>query len=208
MRYVYFHGFASGPSSRKAASFAAALREANIDLTVPDLSGGDFSGLTITGQLRLVGELLADEPCRVVGSSMGGYLAALYAAAHPEVDRLVLLAPAFGLADRWPQMLGNDGFREWREKGWMNVHHHGLGMILPVHFGLYVDASEHSQYPAVDQRALIFHGIHDDVVPVENSRAFAAANAAAKLVELDSDHELLDPLNGIVRDALDFLCAP
>ena len=31
---------------------------------------------------------------------MGGYLAALYASRHPEIDRMVLLAPAFGFGTR------------------------------------------------------------------------------------------------------------
>ncbi len=208
MRYVYLHGFASGPTSRKARAFVAALQSAQIDLAVPDLSGGDFSRLTITGQLARIVELLGGEPCRLIGSSMGGYLASLYASAHSEVDRLVLLAPAFGLVERWPDLLGRDAFSEWHQKGWMDVHHHGIGKMLPLHFGLFVDAAMHPPYPGVVQESLIFHGVHDDVVPVENSRAFAAANSATRLVELDSDHELLGPLDVIVRDSLDFLCGP
>ena len=47
---------------------------------------------------RAVGE----QPAILIGSSLGGYLAALYAARHPaQIERLVLLAPAFQFPRRW-----------------------------------------------------------------------------------------------------------
>ena len=50
-----------------------------------------------TTAVSRTGEKLAKgEPLVLMGSSLGGYLAALYAARHPSsVDRLILLAPAF-----------------------------------------------------------------------------------------------------------------
>src|SRR5579872_1082450 len=107
MRFIYLHGFASGPRSRKAQSFREALANRNIDLEIPDLAEGDFEHLTISRQLEVIGKTLDGSACRLVGSSMGGYLASLYAAAHPEVERLVLLAPAFGFAKRWSEMEGS-----------------------------------------------------------------------------------------------------
>ena len=208
MRFVYLHGFASGPSSRKARAFAEAFAGCGCQVEVPDLAAGDFAHLTITGQLEVLEALLGGQPCRLVGSSMGGYLAALYAAGHPEVERLVLLAPAFGLSARWPLFLGPRAFAEWREKGLIDVQHYGMGVKTPIHFDLVVDSLKHPPYPVVRQPTLIFHGTHDDVVPVQNSRSVAAGNAAARLVELDSDHELLGPLGAIVRESRDFLLAP
>jgi uncharacterized protein len=52
---------------------------------------------------------------------------------------------------------------------------------------------------------LIFHGLHDDVAPIESSRVFAASHPNVRLVELDSGHELLDVLDGIVAEAIAFL---
>jgi len=57
---------------------------------------GRFEALTISGQLQ--GDRAGRRRSSVIlmGSSLGGYLAALYASRHPDqVERLVLLAPAF-----------------------------------------------------------------------------------------------------------------
>ena len=106
MRYLYLHGFASGPQSRKAQFFRDKLASVGVSLEIPALDQGDFEHLTITNQLDLVTRLLDHQPAVLLGSSMGGYLAALYASTHPEIDRMVLLAPAFGFGNRWAETFG------------------------------------------------------------------------------------------------------
>src|SRR5271165_3951453 len=106
MRIVYIHGFASSPQSRKAEHFRTALAARGIAIEVPAMDQDDFEHLTISGQLALLENTIDGQPVRLAGSSMGGYLASLYASAHPEVSRLVLLAPAFGLARHWRQKIG------------------------------------------------------------------------------------------------------
>jgi len=93
-RVVYLHGFASSPSSTKARYFREKLEAAGAVVDVPDLAEGDFQHLTITGQMRVLERVAGGRPVSLIGSSMGGYLAALYAARHTEVERLALLAPA------------------------------------------------------------------------------------------------------------------
>lgn len=188
MRFLYLHGFASSPQSRKAQAFQSALPA----LEIPALDGGDFEHLTISGQLAVIENALRGEPARLIGSSMGGYLAALYAAAHPEISRLVLLAPAFGFAPRWKEKISI-------------VFHYGTGTMRSVHQGLIEDALRYPPIPDFKQPAITFHGLHDEVVPIEHSRNFAASHPNARLVELESDHELLDVLNEIVAEALPFL---
>jgi uncharacterized protein len=195
MRFLYLHGFASSPQSRKAQAFQAAFDRLGIPLAIPALDGGDFEHLTISGQLSLIEETLGGEPVRLIGSSMGGYLAALYAAAHPEVSRLVLLAPAFAFAPRWQ--------RENRES--FDVFHYADRTVRRVHYGLVEDALQYPSIPDFKQPAVIFHGLHDDVVPVECSRNFVATHANAQLIELESGHELLDVLERIVTEAVPFL---
>jgi pimeloyl-ACP methyl ester carboxylesterase len=103
---LYLHGFASGPASGKAQWFRRAFIERGVDLEIPDLVEGDFENLTISGQLAVIERVAQGEAISLIGSSMGGYLAALYALRHPEVKRLVLLAPAFHFPQRWPEELG------------------------------------------------------------------------------------------------------
>jgi len=207
MRFVYFHGFASGPRSRKAQAFHVALAGRDIPLEIPDLAQGDFEHLTISRQLRVVEDLLQDAPCRLVGSSMGGYLASLYAASHPEVDRLVLLAPAFGLATRWRQMQGEKAVERWRKTGWLDVFHYGDKTTRRVHYGLLEDVAAFPGFPDFLQPALIFHGVNDTVVPVDLSRGFAESHPNAILREMESDHELLNVLEDIAGEAVPWLTA-
>jgi pimeloyl-ACP methyl ester carboxylesterase len=208
MRYIYLHGFASGPSSTKADVFREALAKRGAALEVPELDGGDFAHLTISGQLGIVERIAGGNPCRLVGSSMGGYLAALYTSLHPEVDRLVLLAPAFALVERWPVVLGEERFDRWRREGWIEVHHYGTGRMERLHNGLYEDAMRFPPFPAFPQPTLVFHGVHDDVVPVHLSREFVSVTPNARLLEMDSDHQLVAPLEDIVASAMPFLTAP
>jgi pimeloyl-ACP methyl ester carboxylesterase len=205
MRHIYLHGFASGPQSRKAQVFREALSSSGIDLAIPSLDEGDFEHLTLSGQLGVIEKALDGAPCRLIGSSMGGYLAALYAAAHPEVDRLVLLAPAFGFQTRWREIHGEEAIEHWRDTGWLPVYHYGAKEVRRVHFGLYEDAGRFPAYPAFRQPARIFHGVKDTVVPISFSRTFAASHPNARLTQLDSDHELLDALEGIVQESIPFL---
>jgi pimeloyl-ACP methyl ester carboxylesterase len=205
MRFVYCHGFASGPQSRKAQALREAFVKCGIELEIPGLDGGDFERLTIGGQLRRVEESLAGAPCRLIGSSMGGYLAGLYAAAHPEAERLVLLAPAFGFAKRWREMQSPEAIARWRDTGWLEVFHYGAKAQRRVHFGLLEDAASFPGFPDFRQDALIFHGVDDSVVPIGFSREFVASHPNARLREMDSDHELLSVLDAITAESVPFL---
>lgn len=199
--FVYIHGFASSPRSRKADAFRHALTARGVALATPAMDQGDFVHLTISGQLALLESTFAGKAVRLIGSSMGGYLAALYASAHPEVEKLVLLAPAFGFAPRWDQKIGNAKPADFE------VFHYGEQRMRRVHYGLIEDALQFPEAADFAQPAWIFHGIHDDTVPIEYSRRFAAAHPNARLTELDSDHELLNVLDQIVDDAAPFLLA-
>ena len=96
--FVYLHGFASSPSSNKARVFKQKFEDIGQDLWVPDLEGGDFKHLTVSGQIEIVEKLLDRHPDSsfvLVGSSMGGYLAALIAQRRPQVSGLYLMCPGF-----------------------------------------------------------------------------------------------------------------
>jgi pimeloyl-ACP methyl ester carboxylesterase len=205
MRYLYLHGFASGPLSRKAQFFREKLASIDIPLQIPALDQGDFEHLTITGQLDFITRLLDNEPVVLIGSSMGGYLAALYASQHPEVDRMVLLAPAFDFGARWAETFGADKVAEWRTLGHAEVYHYATKDMRRLSVDLLHDSSRHPGYPACAQPALIFHGIHDPVVPLAASRTWALANGQARIVPLESGHELLDVLDIIWQVTARFL---
>jgi pimeloyl-ACP methyl ester carboxylesterase len=199
LKFLYLHGFASGPGSRKALAFREKLNSRGVDLLVPALDGSDFAHLTITGQLKIMEGVLKNQPAHLIGSSMGSYLAALYASLHPEIGKLILMAPAFRFAQRWRAKLppGED----------FEVFHYGEKTMRRVHYGLIEDSLRYPGVPDFRQPALIFHGKADDVVPIDYSRAFAATHPNAELIEMDSDHELLNVLDEITSRAPDFLLA-
>ncbi|HWB85626.1 MAG TPA: YqiA/YcfP family alpha/beta fold hydrolase [Bryobacteraceae bacterium] len=192
---VYLHGFASGPSSSKARYFRELLVSAGASVTVPDLAEGDFEHLTLSRQLSVIERAAGHQPVSLIGSSMGGYLAALYAARHPEVRRLVLLAPAFGFAARWPEALGAEAVERWRSTGTMEVFHYGENRARQLSYALLEDGAQYEDYPDFRQPTLIFHGAHDDVVPARYSEHFATTHSNARLEVLDSGHELLNVLD-------------
>lgn len=204
LRILYLHGFASSPASRKARFFSEKLREHDVQVDVPDLAAGDFGHLTISRQLNAL-ERLAAKPAVLIGSSLGGYLAALYASRHPEIERLVLLAPAFDFYNLWRRELGPERMASWERKGWMPVFHYAEGREVPLSFEFMQDACRFDPFPAFAQPALVFHGNQDWVVPVESSVKFAEKNPNARLNRLDSGHELTDVLDTIWRQSELFL---
>jgi pimeloyl-ACP methyl ester carboxylesterase len=205
-RVIYLHGFASSPASSKARFFRESLERAGFRVDVPDLAAGDFEHLTITGQLAVVEQIAAGEPVSLIGSSLGGYLAALYAARHPEVRRAVLLAPAFVFSRLWSSTEdGPEEVEEWRRTGTKAVFHYGENRMCQLGYQLLADAGRYEDYPEFSQPALIFHGIHDESVPVSSSREFAAAHSNATLEVLDSDHQLLNVLDYLATRIIPFL---
>jgi uncharacterized protein len=205
-RVLYLHGFASSPVSQKASFFAERLRAAGAEVEVPDLAAGDFEHLTLTRQLRVIEDAAGSAPVSLVGSSMGGYLAAIYAARHPAVHRLVLLAPAFRFAHRWAESMGPNAVAAWKKQP-VELFHYGDRRQRLLSYELLKDGQSFEDFPDFHQPALIFHGAHDDVVPAQYSEQFAATHSNARLQILDSGHDLLNMLDFMAPQICDFLAA-
>ena len=204
-RFVYLHGFASGPSSQKARFFRERFAELGMGLEIPDLAEGRFEQLTISGQLAVIERTTRGDPVSLIGSSMGGYLAALYAARHSEVEKLVLLAPAFSFLTRWPEELGEEKMDEWKRTGALQVFHYSEGRVVALGYQLIEDAREFEDYPTLEQPVLIFHGRHDTVVPPDYSLTFSQRHPQTTLHLMDSDHQLLNVLDDIWMETEKFL---
>lgn len=204
-RIIYLHGFASGPSSKKARFFRERFAELGIGIEIPDLAEGDFEHLTLTGQLTVIERTARGEPAALIGSSMGGYLAALYSARHPEVEKLVLMAPAFSFAARWPETLGESKMEDWRRTGVLEVFHYSEGRTMRLGYQLIDDGAKYEPYPNVIQPTLIFHGKSDTAVPPGYSSTFAEQHPQAKLHLMNSDHELLNVLDDMWMETEKFL---
>jgi len=204
-RIVYLHGFASGPTSEKAQFFRQRFAQLGIGLDIPDLADGNFERLTITGQLEVIERASRGEPVTLIGSSMGGYLATLFAARHMEVEKLVLMAPAFCFSTRWPETLGQTTMEEWQRSGVLKVFHYSQGRTIELGYQLIQDGRQYEDYPPVQQPTLIFHGKNDTVVPADLSVQFAGRYPQAQLHLMESDHELLNVLDDMWMETEEFL---
>jgi len=207
-RYAYLHGLASGPGALKGVQLAEAFARRGVDLARPDLNAPSFADLTCTAMLgvldRMDREAGPGVTWRFVGSSLGGYLAALWAGRNPgRCDRLVLLCPAFGLQDRWTHLVGDGGLAAWRREGRLPLPD-ASGNPVPVHYGLVTDLASFPREPAFDCPALVVHGTRDDVVPIAGSRRLAAGRPDVRLVEVDDDHPLHASVDRIEREAAGF----
>ncbi|MFM2064318.1 MAG: hypothetical protein RLZZ507_3989 [Cyanobacteriota bacterium] len=191
--YIYLHGFASGPKSKKAQDLSDRFAQIQITLKIPDLNAGDFSHLTITSQINQVTAEFPDNsvPVTLIGSSLGGLTSAHLAQQNPQVQCLVLLAPAFGFLSHWLPKLGSEKIQRWQQEKYMLVYHYGEGRELPLSCDFVTDAAQYQEN--LLQRpipTLILHGKQDEVIPIQASRDFAVSRPWVKLIELDSDHAL------------------
>jgi pimeloyl-ACP methyl ester carboxylesterase len=205
---LYLHGFASGPSSTKARALARRFAEIGVHLEVPDLTPGEegFEQSTPSSMRAVAGSLLASAPPphAIVGSSLGGYLAACIAGEDPSVERLVLLAPAFRLFDRWEARLSPAQREEWRERG-LEVDHFASGRRRRIGWQFHEDARRWPAFPEVRVPTLCIAGRWDDVVPLQDVARFVERTPSARLVVLEDGHELTGSLDRIFEEARDFL---
>lgn len=191
--FIYLHGFASGPQSAKAKDLRDRFTNLGIPLKVPDLNQGDFTHLTLTRQLQQIEAEFPPPPTTVtlIGSSFGGLTAAWLGQTHPQVDRLVLLAPAFGFLSHWIPRLGYEQVQQWKTEGFLSVYHHGEEKMLPISYRFAEDAAQYREAEIQRQvPTLIVHGKHDEVIPLQSSVEFAKSRPWVQLVEVDSDHAL------------------
>ena len=202
---LYLHGYASGSESTKGQYLAARFEETGVNVTLPDLDDGDFTGTTVSRQLRLVGKLARElRPTMLIGSSLGGYVAALHAAREPDTaPPLVLLAPAFDFATDLRNLLGPDEAR-WREQGTMAVFHHRHKRKMPLSYGFLEDALRYEAYPDVRVPTKILQGLLDVVVNPGHSYLFARGRPNVEVEYLETDHSMLSAIELIWVSAWDF----
>lgn len=212
-RFAYLHGFASGPLSRKGQYLSRIFSERGLALELPDLNRPSFAQLSHGAALEAIDQLCRgqqpgggerDQRWCLIGSSFGSWLAARWAELHPDrVERMVLLCPGFGLADRWPLLLGPERMARWEREGSLEMPD-GAGVMVPVHWRFYEEAREQPPQPEVPCETLIIHGSRDEIVPIEGSRSYAAAREHVQLLELDDDHALAASAERIAQEVLGF----
>jgi pimeloyl-ACP methyl ester carboxylesterase len=205
---LYLHGFASGPGSAKAVDLSRRFAADGQRLEVADLTPGPdgFERSTPASELAIVRALLdgGTPPHALIGSSLGGWLSALTASRNPSVEKLVLLAPAFGLVDRWGGRLTSAELTEWRQRG-REVDHHTTGTRRRIGWAFFEDAGRHPAYPEVKVPTLVIAGRQDETVPLADVERFVERTPSARLVVLEDGHGLERSYERVYEEARAFL---
>jgi pimeloyl-ACP methyl ester carboxylesterase len=114
---VFIHGLESSPQGRKASYF----RERYPDMIIPYFQGG------LEERMRDLDCVLAGrDAIRIVGSSFGGLMAALFALANGDrVARMVLLAPALNHLPSDPELPARIRVPVW-------IYHGSDDRVIPL----------------------------------------------------------------------------
>jgi putative redox protein len=199
---VLCHGMESTKEGTKHQALAARLAPLGyvvlrFDFSYVGESGGRFEDLTISGEVEdLAGacdELWARGITRIglIGSSLGGAVAVLFAAGEARVQSLVTIAAVarpLGIVER----LSADALADWRRTGYRGDGPNRLNrsFLDDLHR---VDVLAAAR--TVRAASLVTHGDHDRVVPVEDAHLLYEALPAPKELAITpgGDHRYSDP---------------
>lgn len=189
--FFYLHGWASSPQSNKARFLKQCFEQHRLNLQLPDLNQNDFFHLTLTRQIRQVETLLPPTPVTLIGSSLGGLTALWIAERQPQIQRLILLAPALNFLANSLTIIGEAKYAQWCRQGETAFYHHGEERDLLLSYDFIQDMYHYDD--ADLQRCLptlILHGRQDEVISIQTSREFVATRPWIQLIEVESDHSL------------------
>ena len=186
---LFAHGFEGSPTGSKPTYMTEAL---GWDVTAPKMSE---LGWSIASQTEVLIRLLdKGDFDLVIGSSMGGLAAANASTMRPQTEtRLLLIAPAFGLAENWEGM-EEAGRSAWKTTGERRYTGYELDIVLPWEF---MESAEKMSWPRPSHPTAIMHGKYDEVVPISFSRKVAEGCENVILHETDDSHRMKDSLRFI-----------
>ncbi|MEE8434794.1 MAG: alpha/beta fold hydrolase [bacterium] len=207
---VFVHGLGSNRRGDKALYFTQRFAANGWGFMTVDLrghgdSGGGMHGLTLSRCLAdlaaaldwVRGQIPGAPPPVLIGSSMGGAVAAWQHIAHPkETGPLVFIAPSLQFPGSLAWKLGPAALEAWRREGARVFESDWIR--LEIGFSMMEDALDYDPQRLLKgfaAPALIFHGMKDDAVDWRSSLTFVedCPYPRLELVLLKhGDHRLTD----------------
>jgi pimeloyl-ACP methyl ester carboxylesterase len=183
-QFLFITGFLSKRWGNKSKALAQWCHEQEWGFCCFDFRGwGDSEGTW--GEYRLlqwledaeaVTNLLADgPPVTIVGNSLGGWLAWLVAQQQPNVEELILIAPAFNMMDRRASEIPVERRARWQSTGAMPWDDEPLHREAPIPWHWVEDSRllwSRRQTQPRRIKTTILHGLQDTVIKPEGSWAF------------------------------------
>ncbi len=208
---ILCHGMDSDKNSEKLIYLGRQLAQSSVlalrfDFAYVGESSGKFEDITYSGEIddlaAAYAHVQSHRPGKtaILGSSMGGTVALLFAARESAVTGLVTVAAPIH-PEKFPRrILTATQLREWRERGF--THYNGRRLNVSL-----LDDLDCLDVSAAVRRVkcpvLILHGDADEVVPVEEAYELSNCLAGPKRLSIlkDSDHRLSNP--AVMQQAID-----
>jgi pimeloyl-ACP methyl ester carboxylesterase len=208
---LFITGFLSKRWGNKSKALAQWCEENGWGFCCYDVRGfgdseGRFIDYTLSDWLadaRLALDLLKNgPPITIVGNSLGGWIAWLLAQERQEVERLVLIAPAFNMMGLRARSIDPGRRHEWHSGGWMPWDDDPLHKDWPLSWK-WVEESEAYWKQSFDRlrpvSTSILHGLEDTVILPSGSSQFVeqlrplAPSFPVELHLVPGDHRLSNP---------------
>jgi pimeloyl-ACP methyl ester carboxylesterase len=210
---LFITGFLSKRWGNKSKALAQWCKEKGWGFSCYDVRGfgdseGTFTDYTLSDWIvdaRLVLDTLTSgPPITIVGNSLGGWIAWLMAQEYEQIERLVLIAPAFNMMGLRAQSIPTARRQAWHTTGWMPWDDDPLHKDWPLSWR-WVEESEAYWKTSFDRlrhvHTTILHGLQDEVILPGGSKQFVEqllAKDGSFPVEFNlipGDHRLGSPEN-------------
>lgn len=215
---IFAHGLGSTRHGEKAAALEAECARRGWAFAAFDFHGHgasdgtmlDLRGARLLADLHAITQFVAARKHNkifLVGSSLGGWAAAWFAALHPErVRACALLAPAFRFLE-W-RRLNAAARQRWQRTGRLRIVNEWIDLELAYDLHAESDAYRFEQLCArFVTPCLLVHGMQDDTVPYATSIEFikqcAATDVQLHLLK-SGDHRLNAHKDWLAQTACDF----
>ncbi len=208
---LFITGFLSKRWGNKSKALAQWCAEKGWGFCCYDVRGfgeseGSFTDYTLSdwvADARLVMTTLLDgPPITIVGNSLGSWIAWLMAQEHEQVERLVLIAPAFNMMGVRARSISEERRHAWLTAGWMPWDDDDMHRKFPIAWK-WVEESEALWRARFDRlrrvTTTIVHGLQDDVIRPHGSTQFVEELLArdpefpVTLHLIPGDHRLSTP---------------
>ncbi len=196
---VYLHGFGTlgGLQNRKATFLDDKFAEIeSADFYAIDFNPTpkDFEHHTITGMINRLRQFVLMhelETVSLIGISQGADVALNYAARFGGVEKILLLAPELF----YDSYISDDELQEWEQLVNPPVFHYGFQKELPLHINHHRDGLNYVAPPEPPCEMMLIHGVADEAVSIERSRAYATQYAHQVILhEVEDGHSLRDSM--------------